>query len=133
MAILIDADVLIEAERRTFNFDGWIASQRGADFKLAAITVSELQHGIERGVGLHRLKRERFFQTIFPAFEILPFTFDTALVHARLWATLESIGQMIGPHDLILAATAIQTNNAVATFNKRHFGVVDGLNVIEPV
>jgi tRNA(fMet)-specific endonuclease VapC len=133
MAILIDADVLIEAERRTFNFDGWIASQLGADFKLAAITVSELQHGIERGVGLHRLKRERFFQTIFPAFEILPFTFDTALVHARLWATLESTGQMIGPHDLILAATAIQTGSAVATFNKRHFGVVKGLNVIEPV
>ena len=101
MAILIYADVLIEAERRTINFDGWIASQRGADFKLAAITVSELQHGIERAAGLHRLKRERFFKTIFPAFEILPFTFDTALVHARLWATLESTGQMIGPHDLI--------------------------------
>ncbi|HEY1902400.1 MAG TPA: PIN domain-containing protein [Terracidiphilus sp.] len=132
MAILIDADVLIEAERRTFNFDGWVASQRGTDFKLAAITVSELQHGIERGVGLHRLRRERFFQAIFPVFEILPFTFNTAFVHARLWATLESTGQMIGPHDLILAATAIQTGNAVATFNKRHFSAVQGLEVIEP-
>lgn len=132
MAILIDADVLIEAERRTFDFDRWIASQRGADFKLAAITISELQHGIERGSGHHRLKRERFFRTIFPAFEILPFTFDTALVHARLWATLESTGQMIGPHDLILAATALQSGNAVATFNKRHFAVVQGLEVIEP-
>jgi tRNA(fMet)-specific endonuclease VapC len=133
MAILIDADVLIEAERRTFNFEQWVASRPGTDFKLAAITVSVLQHGVERGVGLHRIKRERFFQAIFPAFEVLPFTFETALVHARLWARLESTGQMIGPLDLILAATAVQTGNAVATFNKRHFSVVQGLEVIEPV
>jgi tRNA(fMet)-specific endonuclease VapC len=132
MGILIDADVLIEAERRTFDLDGWIASQHPIMFKLAAITVSELQHGIERASGPHRIKRERFFQRIFPAFEKLPFTFETALIHAKLWATLESNGQMIGPHDLILAATALQSGDAVATFNTRHFSVVPGLKVISP-
>jgi predicted nucleic acid-binding protein len=40
---------------------------------------------------------------------------------------------MIGSHDLILAATALQSGNAVATFKKRHFAVVKGLNIIEPV
>jgi predicted nucleic acid-binding protein len=39
---------------------------------------------------------------------------------------------MIGPHDLILAAIAIKTGSAVATFNVRHFSVVKGLKVIEP-
>lgn len=132
MGVLIDADVLIEAERRTFDFDGWIARQHPVMFKLAAITVSELQHGVERAAGSHRIKRERFFQSIFPAFEKLPFTFETALIHAKLWAMLESSGQMIGPHDLILAATALQSGDAVATFNTRHFSVVPGLKVISP-
>jgi predicted nucleic acid-binding protein len=66
-------------------------------------------------------------------FDFVPYTEQTGLEHARLWAELESTGQMIGTHDLILAATAIQTGNAVATFNQRHFAVVKGLNVIEPV
>jgi len=132
MGILIDADVLIEAERRTFDIDAWIARQHPNVFKLAAITVSELQHGVERGSGSHRIKRERFFQCIFPVFEKLPFTFETAMVHAKLWATLELSGQMIGPHDLILAATALQSGDAVATFNTRHFSLVPGLKVISP-
>ena len=50
--VLIDADVLIEAERGKFDFDGWIRSLPGVDFKLAAITVSEIQHGAERGRGV---------------------------------------------------------------------------------
>jgi predicted nucleic acid-binding protein len=39
---------------------------------------------------------------------------------------------MIGYHDLIVAATALERGSAVATFNVRHFSVVKGLKVIEP-
>jgi predicted nucleic acid-binding protein len=40
---------------------------------------------------------------------------------------------MIGDYDLIIAATALERGSDVATFNKRHFAVVKGLKVIEPV
>jgi tRNA(fMet)-specific endonuclease VapC len=130
--ILIDTDVLIGAERGTFDFDEWVARQTGAQFRLAAITVSEVQHGIERGTGANRTRRDRFFRRILPAFEVLPFNLETAMVHAKLWANLESSGKMIGPHDLILAAIALQSGHAVATFNTRHFAVVPGLEVITP-
>lgn len=40
---------------------------------------------------------------------------------------------MIGPYDLILAATALEHKSVVATFNKRLFECVEGLKVIEPV
>jgi predicted nucleic acid-binding protein len=63
---------------------------------------------------------------------ILPYTGQTARIHAILWAELESSGQMIGDYDLIVAATALERGNDVATFNKRHFAVVKGLNVIVP-
>jgi predicted nucleic acid-binding protein len=39
---------------------------------------------------------------------------------------------MIGPHDLIVAATALQRRWAVATFNAREFRHVPGLEVIQP-
>lgn len=133
MAILIDADVIIRAERGLFDLDGWLDSQPNEEFSLAAITVAELWHGAERATGAHRSKRELFLRRIFTMFEVVPYTERTALEHARIWAALESSGKMIGPHDLILAATAIQTGHAVATFNKRHFGVVEGLKVIVPV
>lgn len=133
MGILIDADVIIQSERGFFDLDGWLDSQPNEEFSLAAITVAELWHGAERATGAHRSKRELFLRRIFTMFEVAPYTEQTGFEHARIWAALESSGEMIGPHDLILAATAIQTGNAVATFNKRHFDVVKGLKVIEPV
>jgi predicted nucleic acid-binding protein len=39
---------------------------------------------------------------------------------------------MIGPHDLIVAATALHRDWAVATFNAAEFRHVDGLEVVEP-
>jgi predicted nucleic acid-binding protein len=39
---------------------------------------------------------------------------------------------MIGFYDLIVGATALERGSEVATFNKRHFGQISGLCVIEP-
>lgn len=133
MAILIDADVIIQAERGLFDLDRWLVSKPNEEFKLAAITVAELWHGAERATGAHRSKRELFLRRLFGMFDVLPYTEQTGFEHARLWAELESSGQMIGAHDLILAAMALQTGNGVATFNSRHFASVKGLKVIEPV
>jgi predicted nucleic acid-binding protein len=43
-----------------------------------------------------------------------------------------AVREQIGSHDVILAATAIHTGSAVATFNVRHFSAVKGLKVIQP-
>jgi tRNA(fMet)-specific endonuclease VapC len=55
-----------------------------------------------------------------------------ARIHARIWAQLTASGLMAGPHDLIVAATALQRRWAVATFNAREFRRVRGLEVVEP-
>jgi predicted nucleic acid-binding protein len=132
MAILIDSDVIIEAERGLFDLDAWLDSLPHEEFKLAVITVAELWHGVERAMGAHRNKRELFLQRLFANFDFVPYGEQAALEHARLWAELESTGHMIGSHDVILAAIALQTGSAVATFNVRHFSAVKGLKVIEP-
>ena len=132
MAILIDSDVIIQAERGQFDLDIWLTSFPHEEFKLGAITVAELWHGAERATGQHRAKRRLFLQRIFTIFDCVPYGQEAAFEHARLWAELESSGQTIGSHDAILAAIALKTGSAVATFNARHFSAVKGLKVIEP-
>ena len=132
MAIILDADVIIKGEKGNFDLIAWLDSQTGQDLEIAAITVAELWHGIERATASHRAKRERYLRTIVERLEPIPYTEITAFIHAELWAKLESSGTMIGAHDLILASAALERDSVVATLNKRHFDVVPGLRVIEP-
>jgi tRNA(fMet)-specific endonuclease VapC len=132
MAIILGADVVIRGERDTFNLRKWVASHPNDQFELAAITVAELWHGVERAKGAHRIKRERYLSTLLRSLPIIPYTEQTAYEHARIWAELEASGRMIGFYDLIVGATALERGSQVATFNGRHFAQIRGLSVIEP-
>jgi predicted nucleic acid-binding protein len=68
----------------------------------------------------------------FRRLEAVPLDGAVARVHARLWAQLSQAGQVIGPYDLIVAATACHRQWAVATFNAVEFRRVPHLMVIEP-
>jgi predicted nucleic acid-binding protein len=132
MAIIIDSDVIIKGEKGSFDLRRWLAAQTGQEFEIAAVTVAELWHGVERATAAHRVKRERYVRTIVERLPVVSYTQETALVHAQIWAHLVSSGKMIGFYDLIVAATALERGSAVATFNRRHFAHVRGLKVIEP-
>lgn len=132
MAIILDADVVIGGEKGTFDLGRWAGSLREEEFEIAAITVAELWHGVERATGAVRARRERYLRTVLAPLPILAYTEQTALEHARIWAALEVSGQMIGAHDLIVAATALERGSTVATFNRKHFAQVPGLKVIVP-
>jgi len=132
MAIILDADVIIRSEKGAFDLQNWMASKTGEQFEIAAITVAELWHGVERATGTQRAKRQQYLETILDVLPVIPYTEQTAYEHARIWAELESSGKMIGFYDVIVAATAIERGSDVATFNQRHFAQVKGLTVIEP-
>jgi tRNA(fMet)-specific endonuclease VapC len=132
MAIILDADVIIRGEKGAFDLRAWVASRPNDQFEIAAITVAELWHGVERATGSHRAKRQQYLQTILNSLPIIPYTEQTAYEHARIWADLEASGKMIGFYDVIVAATALERRSEVATFNQKHFALVKGLSVIEP-
>lgn len=132
MAIILDADVIIRGEKGTFELRSWLEQRPEEQFEVAAITVAELWHGVERATGAHKSRRRQYLQTVLAPLPIVPYTEQTAREHARVWAELEAVGKMIGFYDVIVAATALERGSEVATFNKRHFGCVPGLKVIEP-
>ena len=132
MAIILDADVIIAGEKGSFDLERWLTTQGDERFEIAAITVAELWHGAERATGLHRAARESYLTALLESLPIVPYTEQSAYHHASIWANLESSGRMIGPYDLIVAATALERDCEVATFNVRHFRKVPGLKVVEP-
>jgi tRNA(fMet)-specific endonuclease VapC len=132
MVILLDADVVISGERRAFDFAAWVASRPDDLFEIAAVTVAELWHGVERADEPHKSRRQDYLAPILAALPIIPYTEQTAYEHARLWAELESGGKIVGAYDMILAAVARERGSHVATFNKRHFSVIRGVQVVEP-
>jgi tRNA(fMet)-specific endonuclease VapC len=132
MAIILDADVIIRGEKGTFDLEKWVASRPHDRFEIAAITVAELWHGIERATGTRRVTRQNYLNAVLESLPIIPYTEQTAYEHARIWAELEASGNMIGYYDLIVGATAWERGSEVATFNKRHFAQIRGLSIIEP-
>lgn len=133
MAALIDASLLIAAERGKLDLGAWLGRHGDETFAMGAITLSELWHGVHRAeTPARRGVRERWVREVTERFPIVPFDAAAAQVHAEIWASLARRGVKIGAHDLILAATALSTDAAVATANAREFERVPGLRVVGP-
>jgi tRNA(fMet)-specific endonuclease VapC len=97
---------------------------------IAAITASELLHGVHRASEEHGSRRAAFVEAVLAAFPTLPFDLLTARVHARLWADLSSSGSDVGAHDRLVAATGMAAGWRVGTANIRHFDRITGLETI---
>ena len=142
MGTILDTTVFITLERavRTLPRHGAMAEAGrrleaalgpAEDVGIAAITASELLHGVHRATPEHRPRREAYVETVLTAFPPIPFDLLAARAHARLWAALASADTDVGAHDRIVAATAIAAGWRVATANVSHFERVPGLDVID--
>jgi tRNA(fMet)-specific endonuclease VapC len=130
LGVVIDSSVFIASERGTFDLPARLGQRAGEEAALSAITVSELLHGVHRATqATVKARREAFVERILASLVVLPFDEVAARVHARLWATLAAKGTTIGPHDLLIAATAIGRAWSVATRDTRSFPKVPGLKV----
>ena len=118
MAIILDADVIIRGEKGSFDLRTWLTNRPDEQFEVAAITVAELWHGVERATAPHRNRRLQYLSAVLAVLLVRPYTEQTAYEHARIWAELESAGKMPGYYDLIVAATALEHGSSVATFNR---------------
>ena len=131
MGLVLDTSIIIRAERGgSLDFSPWVDY---GDAFISAITVSELLVGVHRADSdARRARRSAFVETILARLPALDFTAETARVHAGLFAGLSQQGQMIGAHDLIIAATALCHGCAVLTTNAAEFARVPGLEVLAP-
>jgi tRNA(fMet)-specific endonuclease VapC len=137
---VLDTTIFVEIERATRGLPAARAMAEVAqrleaqlgereEVAIAAITASELLHGVHRATERHRGQREAFVEAVLAAFPVLVFDLLVARVHARLWAGLAAAGREVGAHDRLVAATALSAGWRVATANVRHLGRVPGLQL----
>ena len=130
MGVILDTSVLVAGERRTIRIEELLRSLGDEPVALAAITASELLHGCHRAPepGL-RARRSAFVEGVLGLIPVLPFGLAEARRHCELWATLAQQGAAIGPHDMLVGATALAYGYSLATLNRREFSRIPGLRL----
>lgn len=94
-----------------------------------AIVVYELQYGLLRLPKAASKSRLAALANFLQPVRLLAFDAECANRAARLRVGLEAQGTPIGPHDVLIAATALRHAATLVTRNVREFGRVPQLRV----
>ena len=130
MGVVIDSSVLIAAERELLDLESVVEGRADDDAVVAAITLSELLHGLHRLRGVRRAQAQSFIDQWLGQLPVVPFDADVARTHAALAADLGASGATMGAHDLLIAATAVHLGYDVATRDRRSFSRLADLPVL---
>lgn len=119
MRYLLDTNIISDLVR---NPQGRVTSRirevGEAQVTTSIIVAAELRFGAARK-GSTRLNAQ--VEAVLAAMEILPLEEPAACAYGLLRARLEKKGQMIGGHDLLIAAQAISLGFTLVTANEREF------------
>jgi len=130
MGILIDSSVLVAAERGQLDLDALLTGRGDDEVAIAAITASELLHGVHRLKGAARARSEVLVERLLALLPVVDFDLHAAWVHATLGAEPGAKGTPVGAHDLMIAATAVLMGYAIATRDLRTFPRIRGLRML---
>jgi tRNA(fMet)-specific endonuclease VapC len=100
---------------------------RPSDLGVPAIVEYELRYGLMRLPADPAAARLAALAQFLLPMQLLPFDSECAVHAARLRVELEAVGTPIGPHDTLIAATALRYQATLVTRNVREFSRVPGL------
>jgi tRNA(fMet)-specific endonuclease VapC len=130
MGLMVDTNIFIKFEKSgtPIDFSPWPSSDK---VYISVMTASELLMGVHRAnTEERRQRRVEFVEAVISGVGVLEFTIGVARVHAEIHADLAKKGQLIGAHDLIIAATARFHHLSLLTDNVDEFSRVEGLSVV---
>ena len=131
MGTLIDTSILIGVQRGPLDPARLGSEDDDEPVAIAAITASELLHGVHRlSSAVARTRAERFVERVLASIPVIPFDLEVARVHARLDAELSAAGTPVGDADLMIAATAVALDYRIATRDLRSFPKIKGLDLV---
>jgi predicted nucleic acid-binding protein len=132
MGVVVDSSIFIAAERGRFDWRGFHEELYAEPLFVTVITLSELLHGAERADSPDRRScRLAFIADVETRYPLLIFGRSAAAEYAHLWAALSRQGNVIGTHDMQIAAIARVEGCRVATLNADEFVRVPGLEVTD--
>jgi tRNA(fMet)-specific endonuclease VapC len=103
---------------------------RPADLAVPAIVEYELRYGLLRLPAETAAPRLQALNQLLRPMLLLPFDSACAEEAAKIRANLEAVGKPIGPHDTLIAATALRYQATLITRNVAEFSRVQGLRFL---
>jgi tRNA(fMet)-specific endonuclease VapC len=97
------------------------------EIALPAVVLYELEVGIAKSTAPE--KRRAQLKELLTVVRVLPFTENEAAISAKVRATLEQAGTPIGPLDMMIAGTALASQETLVTHNTKEFARIDGLSL----
>ncbi len=96
-----------------------------------AIVEYELRYGLQRLPREAAAVRLEALAQLLRPMQVLPFDSTCAALAAGIRVALEAAGMPIGPHDTLIAATALRHQAPLVTRNVRGFSRVPGLQWLD--
>ena len=103
---------------------------RPAELGVPNIVEYELRYGLLRMSREAQVPRLEALAQLLRPMQMLPFDSECAAIAGRIRVDLEALGTPIGPHDTLLAATALRNQATLVTRNVREFARVPSLHLL---
>ena len=125
---LLDTNVCVQFLRdRDSAIGRRLASVPFGEVTLCTVVKAELHYGARRSANPDR--SIQVLEAFFGGLASLPFDDLAAEIYGRIRAHLAQQGALIGPNDLLIAATALAYEATLVTHNTREFARVPGLQI----
>ena len=125
---LLDTNVIIDIIRGKYPaLKNHFMQTKISDIFIPSIVVAELEFGAKHSNN-YLENRQKFIKVI-KNFKILPFTDAEAVFYGEIRQNLTSRGLIIGPNDLLIAATALANHGILITHNTNEFKRVENLTL----
>jgi len=125
---MLDTDICIYIiKRKPLRVLERLESIQPDQLSMSAITFAELMNGAKKSQRVEaNVSRLNALGEIL---EICSFDQQAAVAYGDVRSSLEKRGEVIGPHDLLIAAHALSLDRTLITNNEREFKRVEGLKV----
>lgn len=97
------------------------------DIKIPSMVKAELFYGARKSMRIEE-NLEKVKRFLLP-FEIVPFNSKAAACYSEIRSKLEQTGSIVGPNDLVIAATVIANEGILITNNEKEFSRIDELEL----
>ena len=128
MKFLLDTNICIYLiKKKPKSLIKKITRFKNSDIGISAITVSELEYGVEKSEKQtqNRIALIEFLKN----FETLPYNQSCAKIYGEIRTFLEKKGQIIGAMDLLIGSHGKAFNLTVVTNNQKEFKRIPGLKI----
>jgi len=127
MKYVLDTNTLIYYFKGIGNIATQLLATPPNDIGIPTIVLYELEVGIAKSA--RPRKRKAQLQEFISLVNIIPFSCAEAKCAEGIRVKLEKKGSLIGPYDVLIAASAMANNNILVTHNQREFQRISGLKL----